>query len=418
MTRAKIPATVVAVATYVIVAGIFTQSGVILGPAAAYFQTPIPDTAVLFSFVSAGNLSGLLVSLYAFNALSIRSVLVLAYSSLFAGVVTIAITHALPVACGAIYAIGLGVGIGISAGAVILAKLFSDRSRAIAFLSTDCAFSAAGFVIPALAAATIAAHWAWQSGYIVVAAFAALVLVASAWIDLPATGRATRIDRAGASPPPPGSYRTVALFALGLALYLTGQTTFTIWAPTVLHDVLGVVSLQAGTIVSDFFGPSSLGLITAAVLVSRVPPRFVLLFALVMGVVLSFVLALTTDAHVFFLVTFAFGFTTTCMFKLMISIGSEQLPSSPPPLVTFLLFCSGIGTTAAPLISAQIVKAAGLHASLWLSFGSYVATLVIVGAALAAERSALPARRAHDQAQRGKREHDEYAAFEENVVDA
>ena len=417
VTRAKIPATVVAIATYVIVAGIFTQSGVILGPAAAYFHTPVADTAVLFSFVSAGNLSGLLASLYAFNVLSIRRVLVLAYACLFAGVVTIAITHALPVACGAIYAIGLGVGIGISAGAVILAKLYSDRSRAIAFLSTDCAFSAAGFVIPAIAAAAIAAHWTWQSGYIVVAAFAAVVLVAIAWIDLPATGRPTRADRAGALPPR-GSYRTVALFALGLALYLTGQTTFTIWAPTVLHDVLGVASLQAGTIVSDFFGPSSLGLITAAVFVSRIPPRFVLLFALVMGAVLSLVLALTTDAHAFFLVTFAFGFTTTCMFKLMISIGSEQLPSSPPPLVTFLLFCSGIGTTAAPLISAQIVKAAGLHASLWLSFGSYVATLLIVGAALATERPALPAHRAHDQAERRKREHDEYTALEENVVDA
>jgi TsgA-like MFS transporter len=128
--------------------------------------------------------------------------------------------------------------------------------------------------------------------------------------------------------------------------------------------------------------------VTAAVLVSRVPPRLVLIFALAMGSLLTLTLALLTDAHTFFLVTFAFGFTTTCMFKLMISIGSEQLPNSPPWLVTFLLFCSGLGTTTAPIVSAQLVKLSGVHASLWVAFAFYAATAVTIGAALATEGAA------------------------------
>jgi TsgA-like MFS transporter len=123
------------------------------------------------------------------------------------------------------------------------------------------------------------------------------------------------------------------------------------------------------------------------VLVSRVPPRFVLLFALAAGTTLSLALALLADAHTFFLVTFAFGFTTTCMFKLMISIGSEQLPNSPPWLVTFLLFCSGIGTTAAPIVSAALVKLAGVHASLWVAFAFYGATMLVIATALLSERA-------------------------------
>ena len=56
--------------------------------------------------------------------------------------------------------------------------------------------------------------------------------------------------------------------------------------------------------------------------------------------------------------------------------------SSPPWLVTFLLFCSGIGATTAPLVSSQLVKLAGLHASLWGAFAFYSATSVAIGAAL------------------------------------
>jgi MFS transporter, TsgA protein len=385
MTRARFPATVVAVATYVIVAGIFTQSGVVLQPAAAYFHASVPDTAVLFSYVSAGNVAGILLSLGAFNVFSIRQVLIGAYACMFAGVATIVATHQLPVACIAIFAIGLGVGTGLSAGAVILAKLYTDRARAVAVLSTDCAFRATGFVIPAVAAAVISLGWTWQSGYEMVALIAAATLIAVCFIAFPATGRSAAAKATRAEPAPRRAYATIALFAIGIALYLTGQTTFTIWAPTVLQNLLGVPALQAGTIVSSFFGPSSLGLVTAAVLVSRVPPRLVLIFALAMGSVLTLTLALLTDAHTFFLVTFAFGFTTTCMFKLMISIGSEQLPNSPPWLVTFLLFCSGLGTTTAPIVSAQLVKLSGIHASLWVAFAFYVATAVTIGAALATE---------------------------------
>jgi len=395
MRRSTIPATAVAIATYVIVAGIFTQSGVVLQPAAAYFHASVPDTVVLFSYASAGNLVGILISLVVFNLLSVRAVLFLAYACMLAGLALIVATHQLTIASIGITAIGIGVGTGLSAGAVILAKLYVDRARAIAFLSTDCAFSASGFVFPAAAGAALAARWTWWSGYVIVAALAVLTLIASTLIALPATGRSAATVRTPAEPARRGARVTIALFAAGLALYLTGQTTFTIWAPTVLQHLLGVPALQAGTIVSSFFGPSSLGLVSAAVLVSRIPPRFVLLFALASGTTLTLALALLADAHAFFLVTFAFGFTTTCMFKLMISIGSEQLPNSPPWLVTFLLFCSGIGTTAAPILSAALVKLAGVHASLWVSFVCYAATMLVIIAALVSERSGADRVRLH-----------------------
>lgn len=381
----KLPATVVAIATYVVASGIFTQSGVVLEPAAVRFHTSLADTAVLFSSASAGNLAGMLVSTVIVALVSIRRILIGAYACLIVGVAMIVGSSHLALASGAMFLIGLGVGTGLSAGAVILAKLYVDRARAVAFLSTDCAFSATGFVIPAVAAAAVSAHWIWPTGYVLVAGIALVTLVAGLTITLPATGRARRDALAAEPVQSPRVFVTIALFAAGVVCYIIGQTTFTIWAPAVLHDVFHASSLQSGSIVSAFFGPSSLGLVTAAFVVSRLQPRAVLLFALVMGAVLTFALASISSVGVFFVLTFAFGFTTTCMYKLMISIGSEQLSGSPPPLVTALLLCSGIGTTLAPLLSGWLVKRQGLHASLWLAFAFHAATLVIVCAALANE---------------------------------
>ena len=141
----KTPATIVAIATYVIVSGIFTQSGVILGPAAAYFHTSVPDTALMFSYLNAGNLGGIMLCLVVFPALTIRQVLASAYGVFFAGVALLETTPSLHAAFAAVVLIGFGVGTGLSTGAVIISKLFCDWRRAIAFLGTDCAFSAAGW---------------------------------------------------------------------------------------------------------------------------------------------------------------------------------------------------------------------------------------------------------------------------------
>jgi TsgA-like MFS transporter len=102
----------------------------------------------------------------------------------------------------------------------------------------------------------------------------------------------------------------------------------------------------------------------------------------------TLLLAFTPTAGLFFGLTLIFGFTSTSMFKLMISIGSEQIPSSPPRLVTFLLLCAGLGGIAAPAISAPLVKADGAHPSLFLCCACYAAAFAFIIVALVVERRA------------------------------
>jgi TsgA-like MFS transporter len=384
----KASATAIAVATYIVMGGFFTQSGVILTAAAAYFRTPIPEAATLFSYLTGGNLIGLVVCLFVFNVLSIRRVLIFAYLTLFAGVALLGLSRALPVGALAIGLCGFGAGVGLSAGAVIIAKTYALRSRAVAFLGTDCTFSLSGYVFPAFAANAIALGWMWQSGYIAVAAVAALLLVGAAFVRFPVTGRAAAAATQAvvAIVPSRASRGAVALFALGLGLYLCGQGAFLIWAPQDLQKTFGLSALQAAPVIGAFWGPSIFGLVTAALLVTRIPPRAVVIGAATAAVASLLACTFAPDAHAFFTATFAFGFASTCLFKLMISIGSEQIADAPPQLVTFLLLSASIGGTIAPAVSAWIVNVRGPHAGIVMALACYSGTLAAALAALAVER--------------------------------
>ncbi len=384
----KAPATAIAIATYIVMGGFFTQSGVILDAAAAYFHAPIPTTATLFSYLTGGNLVGLIVCLFAFNVLSIRSVLWVAYLTLFAGVALLVVTRSLPVGALAIGLCGFGAGVGLSAGAVIIAKSYALRSRAVAFLGTDCTFSLSGYVFPAFAANAIALGWMWQTGYITVAAVAALLLVAAAFVRFPVTGRAAVAQPAAERGLASRRSRIgVGLFALALGLYLCGQGAFLIWAPQYLQTVFGLSQLLAAPVVGQFWGPSIFGLITAALLVTRVPPRWVVIGAGTFSVASLVACMLAPDAHTFFMATFAFGFTSTCLFKLLISLGSEQIAGAPPQLVTFLLLSASIGGTIAPALSAWFVNVRGPQAGIVMALVCYSGTLLAAITALVIERA-------------------------------
>ena len=209
------------------------------------------------------------------------------------------------------------------------------------------------------------------------------------------TGRAATVpaSHAAAEGSARGSRTGVGLFALALALYLCGQGAFLIWAPQDLQTVFGLTALRAAPVVGSFWGPSIFGLVTAALLVTRIPPRWVVIGAGTLTVASLVACTLAPDAQAFFRATFAFGFTSTCLFKLLISIGSEQVVDAPPQIVTFLLLSASIGGTVAPAVSAWFVNVRGPQAGIVMALICYAGTLAAAIAALALERARVASRR-------------------------
>jgi TsgA-like MFS transporter len=380
--------TIVAILTYAVMAGFFTQSGIILGPAAAAFGRSLTETEPMFAYLLGGNFIGIVVSLAIFDVLSIKATLTFAYAILFAGVAFVCAAHGFAPVTAGVALVGFGGGLGLSSGAVIISKTYAAQLRASAFLGTDCAFSLTGFVIPPVVSGALARGYPWPVGYVIVALLAGTLLLGAAWVRFPPTRKA----EAGAGNPRarlgPSVLARIALFGLALSLYLFGQSVFLIWAPSYVQTVFALPAREAANVVSSFWGPSIFGLITAALVVSRVAPRIVLVSSMSVTTGCLVLIATAATAAQFFGLTLAFGFVSTCMYKLMISVGSEQLVAAPPRLVTFLLLSGSVGGTLAPLVSAGIVHAFGPHGGPFLALGSYGAALVAVLAALALERSA------------------------------
>jgi TsgA-like MFS transporter len=385
----KLPATLIAIGAYAIMSGFLTQGGVILRPAALEFGRTAAATAPLFSYLLGGNLIGFVLCLVVFDVLSIKRVFTLAYAVLFAGVALIVTAHTFAPAAAGFALAGFGAGIGLSCGAVIITRTYAAHRRAAAFLGTDCAFSVAGFVFPAVASFALGAGGSWHTGYVVVAVCAALLLVVALIVPLPDAPPVPAVDaQRGPAPVDAGARVRVALFAAGLCLYLCGQSTFLTWAPLALAERFALPASQANAIVGTFWGPSIIGLLTAGVLVSFVAPRAVLACAASIAAICTLALALTWSASAFFVLTLAFGLTSTCMYKLMISIGSEQVLTPSPRLVTLLLLAGAVGGMIAPALSGRVVAAFGLQAGTVMTFVCYAGALaaVLAGVGLEAAR--------------------------------
>ncbi|MDB5028644.1 MAG: hypothetical protein JWO66_2333 [Candidatus Eremiobacteraeota bacterium] len=356
--RAFFP-TAVALAAYAVMSGLLTPTGVILGAAAHALGAPVAQTAALFSALTGGNLVGIVLCFALFERLSLRLAISLANAAILAGVAVLAFSNALPSATFGLGIAGVGSGIGLSAGAVIISRIYARRQRAMAFLGTDCAFSIAGFVFPSLAALALTRGFPWQTAYVATAAVSAIILVAAQRIPFP-TAAIADVTREPVGAADANSTRAIVragLCGAALCAYLIGQGAFLLWAPTALESI-GVPAARAGTVVGTFWGPSIFGLLTAAVAVTRVAPRMLLLCAGAVAAGLVTALAGTTSATAFFTLTALFGLCSTCMYKLMISVGSEQLADAPPRLVTFLLLSGSLGSTLAPAVSALV---AGAH---------------------------------------------------------
>ncbi|WP_025821601.1 MFS transporter TsgA [Shewanella marina] len=374
----KVLITAVAFLSYMVMAGLLTQIGIVIGPMAQHYAISTTEAASMFSFLTGGTLIGTFLAMVIFDKLPISRVFQVLYIPLILALIILVSSNHVVVACSMLVVIGIGCGTGLSAGAVILSKTYNDNQRASAFIGTDCAFSASGFIFPSLTSALIAAGIAWNFGFAAVSFAAVLVLLATLFVKFPkVTKQETQVESSGESV----NIWQPRVFIVGAALcvYLLTQGTFLTWAPSYLQSEFGLAADASGAAVGNYWGPSVFGLITAAILVNFVSARILLVTVTLIGIGISYTLFNLNSSEQFLMVTLGLGFCTSCMYKIGISVGSQQIDNAPPRLVTFLLCCGTVGSTLAPALSAQAVEAFGVQSAMLLTVVGFtvVASLFI-----------------------------------------
>lgn len=379
---------------YLIMAGLLTQIGILIASLSKYFGISLPNAASLFSFLNIGCLGGTFVSMVIFEHLQIKRIYQFFYLPMLIAVGLMFVTQNEIVAACLLFVIGLSCGVGLSAGAVIIAKTFDGGHRASAFLGTDCAFSAAGAIFPGLTTYLIAQNLSWQNGLLMVMIPVLLVLV----ITLIATYPETRVVKEQVSSESVGPQSApqkvkilsprVLIAGLAVGLYLLSQQSFLTWAPTYLQDFFNLSPEDAGEVLKRYWSLSVVGLICAAVVVNKISVRKVLLTVCTLGTLITAALYLAPSAEVFLSLAFAYGFCTTCTYKIGISIGSEQIKNAPARLVTFLLVCGTVGSTLGPLLSSQLVRFTNSKAAILFTCLLFLSVLILFSLLLVKEKKA------------------------------
>lgn len=377
----KIGTVIIAFMTYMVMAGLLTQIGIVINPMAEHYGISLTDAASMFSFLTGGTLIGTFVAMVIFDRLPIYRVLQLVYVPLIMAMFILVSTSNVMLASTMLVIIGVGCGIGLSAGAVIISKSFDAEKRASAFLATDCAFSASGAIFPALTSAVIAAGISWQYGFSSVTIAAVVILLSTFFLTFPSVASVKGQKETNVVIWTP----RVFIFGAALCVYLITQNTFLAWGPTYLIETFGTPVSEAGAAVGNYWGPSVFGLITAAILVNKIPPRILLVAVTLIAVGILTLLNMVDSASTFLTITLVLGFSTSCMYKIGISVGSEQVSNAPPKLVTFLLMCGTLGSTLGPVLSAQVVSVFGIGAAITMSLIGFVAVFLLFALALIME---------------------------------
>ncbi|ENG6106439.1 MFS transporter TsgA [Serratia liquefaciens] len=377
--------------TYMVMAGLLTQIGIVIKPMSVYLGMGITDAAAMFSYLTGGTLLGTFISMAVYSRFEIRHILRVTYAIflvVLAALVFLDVRNPFVVSF-YLFVLGTCCGTGLSGGAVLISKVFNENKRASAFIATDCAFSASGFIFPSMATMIIAANMQWTTAYGLAGVIAALVFISTFILKYP-KGDLAEADKANT----PGARLNwtevmtprVVLMGFALGVYLFAQSTFLTWSPSYLQQAFGLSAAESGAAVGNYWGPSVFGLVTAAVLVNRIPPRKMLVAVSIIAIVLTFYLSMTPNPKVFLSLTLGFGFLTSCVYKLGISVGSQQVKNSPAVLVTFLLTCGTVGSTISPALSAAIVDRFGVASAMVMTVLGFTAVCIAIVACLILEK--------------------------------
>ncbi|WP_228728888.1 MFS transporter [Klebsiella grimontii] len=187
MTSYKALLMLVAFTTYMIMAGLLTQIGIVIRPISEDLGISITESAAMFSYLTGGTLVGTVISMVVYNKISIKLVLRSVYLIFIAVTAGLSLLSFKRPELVSLYLalLGISCGVGLSGGAVIISKIFDEDKRASAFIATDCAFSASGFIFPTLATVLLAARFEWTYAYYGVAILAVCVIISTFVIKYP-----------------------------------------------------------------------------------------------------------------------------------------------------------------------------------------------------------------------------------------
>ena len=168
-------AVIAAALCYFVMSSLVSQIGVTSAPMAQHFDMKITEIVPLFSFLTGGAFAGVFISIFVFNYISVRHVLLLCSSLLILAAGSNYLLDSIVFVPIGFAIMGVAGGVGMSAAAVTIANTFDVEHRASMLVGADLFYAAVGYLIVTWVAFMATAGVVWSAGYLAVGAVSTLV---------------------------------------------------------------------------------------------------------------------------------------------------------------------------------------------------------------------------------------------------
>lgn len=360
---------------YFMMSSVISPIGIVTAPIARHYGLSLTAATASFSYLTAGVLAGTLAALVIFDWFRLKRIVISSAVLLSAALMAIYVVDNYAWFPLWLFLAGLACGVALAAALVVITQVYTIKLRPSMMLLTDSFYSMAGFVSTFLAGMFIAARLHWGYAYLLAFSVSLLVVLVAAFSNYPATGKrdAPRAT-AAAGPWPLETY----LLAGAIVAYLTGIVTLYSWMPNYAREQFDLGPDLASRLVSRLF----LGMFIGQLIMFGLALRFALINIICAACSLSTLLTValwTMDtAFRLNLSMFILGLVTGGMLKLIIAFGTMLVEKPSPRMISFLLFCSAVGTALAPAVSALVVARHDMAAVLRFATLCYCAMCVLV----------------------------------------
>ena len=360
---------------YAVMSGMLAQIGILISPISDHFDKAPTEVSNQFSWLTLGILVGSVISLFIFDYVKIKTLNLLVFAIIaisISGFYLIDIYSANSILFGVI---GAGCGIALPAAAIVISRVYTPERRATMLVITDASFSLSGTLCTALVVIYLAQGYHWSFGYSTVAIIALITFGITLVSTYPEVLQEERqnIGQELSSWP-----KGVYLCMLALLVYLVGQNFILIWLPSYAQAAIGMEASAAGGLISNFWAGMLAGQLIAAAILIKASTRSITLLAAILAAFATTPLWLLESVEYLPYLSFIWGFVTSGLLKLILSLATEMVSVPSPRLVSVLLMAATTGTAISPGVSSMLVEATAPVTALQVGSGCFFLVIFLV----------------------------------------
>lgn len=371
-----------------VIAGMLVPTGTVIGPAAAYFDVPVPRVAAQFTGLTGGLFLGYILSFFVFDHFRIKTVIVAGYLVACATVFSISTIDTPTLLLFHLLVIGTIVGLVSCASSAIISYLWTGNRRHTGLLAQDATFNLGGAVSAYAAGLLISSGGRWNSIYFVVAGIMGIVLLLTATSSFKGIGAGE--SAAGEEAAKVGTdtgesrHRTewnASIYLIGFALmfFMFAKAVIIVWAPQFLEQEFALEPQRASRFMSNVYSAALLGSIISTVIVARFNVNYLILPLITLGIASSYWITIADNPVTILRLGYLFGIALSATVHAYLALGLTYVAAPTHKHIAFLLLAAGFGSTIAPYLSSQLVVLSdSVTSSIYLSCYSLVAVLMAV----------------------------------------